>query len=726
MSNLPDRLVLSGTIRDFKSYKQPNGSLNPGGHIDFENVIAIDKGIVKAALDANKKPVYAPIGKSTTTSGEANFNQWFRDVDGVNVSIPHELVLTLRNGVYTFDSRETPLNADKLGGFFPIDGKGFGNEGRKHNYSFTYEINTSFTFQGTESFTYTGDDDLWVFINNQLVIDLGGVHLAQKATINLKTGEATYFKLDGRTVEKVERIPLNLQPGQVYDLDIFFAERHTTQSVFRIDTSLLLKPALPMATIEATKPSASKPTAAAGEFKISLSPPAPTDMVVYYAVTPASTAVTGVDYEALTPSPIAFKQGETSKVIPVIPGKTQNQDSSKTVVATIQPDPDGKYEAGTTAATVTITDIRIPKATLQASKPNASKVPTAVAGEFTITLDQAPTTAIEIFYDLLPASTAAAGVDFQPITGKSVSFNPGETTKTLPVNPLGSLNEDATKTVVAALTKPATLIATAYEVDTTPATVAITDVRIPIARIVADQPTANKAGPVLGPARNGSFTITLDKPLAAPLQVNYILLPESTAVANVDFQALTPVPLTFNPGEVSKALPVIPLASLNQAATKTVRVALQPGNGYQPDLTPAEVTITDQVAPPPPPTIPVCSISAPRPKARRPGTGVPAVTGSFVLTLDQPIPQALTITLARGGSALPGVDFADFPLTVTIPAGAVQSAPIIVNPLAIVVGRMRPDGLPVTLTILPGAGFTVGTPAATVTIHLVTTPGIGP
>ena len=106
--------------------------------------------------------------------------------------------------------------------FFPIDGQGFGDEGNPHNYHFTYEIHAQFTYEGGEVFTFTGDDDLFTFINGKLAIDLGGVHGPQNQTIDLDQ-QAT---------------SLGIAVGETYPLDFFFAERHTTQSDFRIDTSI--------------------------------------------------------------------------------------------------------------------------------------------------------------------------------------------------------------------------------------------------------------------------------------------------------------------------------------------------------------------------------------------------------------------------------------------------------------------------------------------------------
>lgn len=200
--------ALVATIRDFKKYD------GGAGHPDFETFGGDGlKGIVKDDLGTDHKPVYAHDGPTEFTTGKAEFDQWYRDTDGVNIPIPFTIVPTVdANGLATYQN-----NA-----FFPIDDQGWGNQGDPHNFAFTTELHMTFKYKGGEVFSFTGDDDLWVFMNNKLAIDLGGLHQSQSDSIALDD----------------EADNLGIVIGNEYPLDLFHAERHTTESNFSIQSSL--------------------------------------------------------------------------------------------------------------------------------------------------------------------------------------------------------------------------------------------------------------------------------------------------------------------------------------------------------------------------------------------------------------------------------------------------------------------------------------------------------
>jgi fibro-slime domain-containing protein len=238
---------LFGVVRDFKM------NTGTGGNPDFQLPNpgrAAETGIVTDTLGDDGKPVYANPPAGGTTSTKDNFDQWYRDVDGINIPFIVGLHFvanpTAGNGVVTFSAslgaaatnpggvpgRNRDAGATTAAGgssYFPVDGLGFGDptaagdDGKQHNFSFTTEIHTTFMYNGGEKFTFQGDDDVWVYINKKLAIDLGGIHSQLQATVDLDAQAAK----------------LGISKGNSYDLAVFNAERHTSQSNFRIDTTLV-------------------------------------------------------------------------------------------------------------------------------------------------------------------------------------------------------------------------------------------------------------------------------------------------------------------------------------------------------------------------------------------------------------------------------------------------------------------------------------------------------
>lgn len=213
---------------DFLYNNTPSGTYGgyPGvGHPDFNAWgCGVTTGLVQSTL-VNRRPAFGPNGSQCIASA-ASFASWFKSTPGTNVPVRGTLTLSdIGGGVHRYANSA----------FYPLDGKGFNTTGDQsdhdcsdsvtpHNFAFTMQAHWTGTVTSTAQYiSITADDDTWLFVDNHLIVDLGGVHGAN-------TGSYTF--------SAVNLALLGISLNQPVAFDLFHAERHTCESSFTLTTTL--------------------------------------------------------------------------------------------------------------------------------------------------------------------------------------------------------------------------------------------------------------------------------------------------------------------------------------------------------------------------------------------------------------------------------------------------------------------------------------------------------
>ncbi|HUI93468.1 MAG TPA: fibro-slime domain-containing protein [Chitinivibrionales bacterium] len=214
------------------------------------------------------RPIYANGGKTLQQLTTATYDTSYKNI------------LVQQNLTFNYVAGSVGQYRYQNGNFFPLDASGFQTPPNlpdptinyngqplnrtdpaaagynTHNYSFACHIHRNFKYTNgttpanTLTFEFRGDDDMWVFINKRLVLDLGGIHNTVHGAFILNNGNAyvwEHFNNDdmsdtatGSLAKPV--VTLGLVDGSTATIDVFYCERQAVGSDIEVTSNIITAP----------------------------------------------------------------------------------------------------------------------------------------------------------------------------------------------------------------------------------------------------------------------------------------------------------------------------------------------------------------------------------------------------------------------------------------------------------------------------------------------------
>ena len=195
---------------------------------------AIETGMTEPTLDENYLPI-ARGGNLLPDRGMKNdFGRWFNTVDGKSKNYASTIDLRYDGTTASFSYE----NDD----FYPltkivVPDESVNSDGKNHLFTFNLGVPFEVMGEGKEAFSISADDDTWVYVNDKIVLDMGGIHGVTSGRFKIQDNGEVYTAVAD---EALAYSGVKLNKGEAAVVRIFHADRDSAESAIRMSFSNML------------------------------------------------------------------------------------------------------------------------------------------------------------------------------------------------------------------------------------------------------------------------------------------------------------------------------------------------------------------------------------------------------------------------------------------------------------------------------------------------------
>ena len=188
---------------------------------------SLEQGIVDFYLGEDYLPI-AKGGELTSNRGLNDLTRWFKNTDGKSQNYSDTIVLKYLDNKFSYENEN----------FYPLDeikfsaGDSVNTDGHNHLFTMIFAVPFKVLKSGEESFEITADDDTFVYVGNELAIDMGGIHDAMSGKFLINESGEVYTAIDN---QELAYSGININKDNDSIIRIFHADRDSKNSVFKIN-----------------------------------------------------------------------------------------------------------------------------------------------------------------------------------------------------------------------------------------------------------------------------------------------------------------------------------------------------------------------------------------------------------------------------------------------------------------------------------------------------------